>query len=157
MGGRKRKCCAPSSCTTSADKQCADIGGEDILSFARDLRTRIETADRRENSHISDRCSRLRAPPGAIRSIHSDGSDAIKVARRHWYDVEVAGARAASTLEELDRLMAHFEDVRARRPSSVPMARIVAFAIFSTRRMEEITRIAWPISTRSISASWSAT
>jgi integrase len=29
------------------------------------------------------------------------------------------------------------------RPQSVPMQKVVAFAIFSTRRMEEITRIEW--------------
>ena len=46
-------------------------------------------------------------------------------------------------LEELDRLMTHFEGVQRRRPSSIPMTKIVAFAIFSTRRQEEITLIAW--------------
>ena len=47
------------------------------------------------------------------------------------------------TLEELDRLMTHFEKVRAHRPRSAPMTKIIAFAIFSTRRQEEITRITW--------------
>ena len=37
--------------------------------------------------------------------------------------------------------MAHFLDRSIRRPSSVPMHRVIAFAIFSTRRQEEITRI----------------
>ena len=46
-------------------------------------------------------------------------------------------------LEELDRLMTHFEGVQRRRPSSIPMTKIVAFAIFSTRRQEEMTLIAW--------------
>jgi integrase len=47
------------------------------------------------------------------------------------------------TLDELDQLMAHFLDRSIRRPSSVPMHRVIAFAIFSTRRQEEITRIKW--------------
>jgi integrase len=47
------------------------------------------------------------------------------------------------TLGELDRIMEHFETVRRHRPSSLPMAKIVAFAIFSTRRQDEITRFAW--------------
>lgn len=44
------------------------------------------------------------------------------------------------TLAELDRLMEHFA---ARRLDSAPMQKIVAFAIFSTRRQEEITRLQW--------------
>lgn len=47
------------------------------------------------------------------------------------------------TLEELDRLMEHFGTVRARRPDSAPMQKIIAFAIYSTRRQEEITRLLW--------------
>jgi integrase len=39
--------------------------------------------------------------------------------------------------------MRHFGDIRARRPSSLPMQRIVAFALYSTRRQEEIVRITW--------------
>lgn len=47
------------------------------------------------------------------------------------------------TLEELDRLMEYFFDVLKRRPSSIHMPKVVGFAIFSTRRQEEITRIRW--------------
>lgn len=47
------------------------------------------------------------------------------------------------TLDELDRLMTHFGLMRRRRPSSLPMQKIVAFALFSTRRQEEILRIKW--------------
>jgi integrase len=47
------------------------------------------------------------------------------------------------TLEELDRLMEHFGRVRENRPSSIPMQKIVAFALFSTRRQEEITLLRW--------------
>ena len=39
--------------------------------------------------------------------------------------------------------MNHFADVKAKRPASIPMQKIIAFAIFSTRRQEEITRIRW--------------
>jgi integrase len=39
--------------------------------------------------------------------------------------------------------MKHFKDRSSATPSSIPMHRIIAFAIFSTRRQEEIIRIAW--------------
>lgn len=47
------------------------------------------------------------------------------------------------TLDELDRIMAYFGAARQKRPASNPMQHLVAFAIFSTRRQEEITRIRW--------------
>ncbi|MFG1370748.1 tyrosine-type recombinase/integrase [Xanthobacter oligotrophicus] len=47
------------------------------------------------------------------------------------------------TLDEIDALMKHFGEVRRRRPSSADMQVVIAFALFSTRRLEEITRIAW--------------
>ena len=46
------------------------------------------------------------------------------------------------TLDELDRLMNRFVD-RARRANALPMHRITAFAIFSTRRLGEICRLQW--------------
>jgi len=59
------------------------------------------------------------------------------------------GAVAKSTkrdrrpsVEEMDRLMAHFLD-RSRRRNSLPMHKVCAFALFSTRRQEEILRIRW--------------
>ena len=48
------------------------------------------------------------------------------------------------TLDELDLLMVHFGERQKRRPSSVPMQKVIAFAIFSTRRQEEITRLRRP-------------
>lgn len=48
------------------------------------------------------------------------------------------------TLAELDRLMKHFTIVElkgATRKKLIPMTRLVAFAIFSTRRQEEICRM----------------
>ena len=40
--------------------------------------------------------------------------------------------------------MEHFGTVKARLPASVPMQQLIAFAIFSTRRQEEIVTIRWP-------------
>lgn len=44
-------------------------------------------------------------------------------------------------LEELNQLMAHFSVVETKRADSIPMTRLVLFAIYSTRRQEEITRV----------------
>lgn len=47
------------------------------------------------------------------------------------------------TMEELGKLLGHFQDMQKRRPSSINMLKVVGFAIFSTRRQEEICRIRW--------------
>ena len=47
------------------------------------------------------------------------------------------------TTAEIGGLMDHFMARSIRRPSSAPMHRIIGFALFSTRRLEEITRIDW--------------
>lgn len=47
------------------------------------------------------------------------------------------------TLGELDMLMEHFGRVAARRADTIPMQKLIAFAIFSTRRQDEISRIEW--------------
>ena len=69
--------------------------------------------------------------------------DAAFVARRMGLVGKSKRRKRLPTLDELDRLMTHFGAVRSRRPSSLPMQRIVAFALYSTRRQEEIVRITW--------------
>jgi integrase len=46
------------------------------------------------------------------------------------------------TLDELNRLLTHFETIRQKRNSANPMCQLILFALFSTRRQEEITRVA---------------
>jgi integrase len=69
--------------------------------------------------------------------------DALIVAKKLGLTQKSRHRDRRPTLDELDRLMTHFLDRSIRRPSSVPMHRVMAFAIFSTRRQEEITRIKW--------------
>lgn len=90
-------------------------------------------------------------------------SSVMKVARPLWgYPVDakpVADARVAlttmgivgpsrhrdrrPTMDELDTLMTYFGKIRDGAPDSVPMQAIVAFTIFSMRRIGEICRIRW--------------
>lgn len=45
------------------------------------------------------------------------------------------------TLAELDQLMAHYAIVDVQREDSIPMRKLILFAIFSTRRQEEICTV----------------
>ena len=62
-----------------------------------------------------------------------------------WRSVPYTGneRNRRPTLEELNQLMEHFGRVRDHRSSSIPMQKIVPFALFSTRRQEEITLLRW--------------
>ncbi|WP_085656914.1 tyrosine-type recombinase/integrase [Pseudomonas sp. B11(2017)] len=69
--------------------------------------------------------------------------DARKVLRKLGMVSRSKERNRRPTLDELDSLMTHFFEILVRRPDSIPMPKMVAFAIFSTRRQEEITRIRW--------------
>lgn len=47
------------------------------------------------------------------------------------------------TMDELEKLLTYFHDMARRRKWATPMVKIIVFAIFSTRRQEEIVKIRW--------------
>lgn len=113
-------CISPKTLLSPAqksDQQCANKGRSSVFSLGRPARN------------------------------YSLDQQAIKDA---WKVTDILGITSKSqerdrrpTLDELDKLMQHFADRSRRRPASVPMNRIIAFAIFSTRRHEDIVRITW--------------
>ncbi|WP_418889557.1 tyrosine-type recombinase/integrase [Pseudomonas lundensis] len=62
----------------------------------------------------------------------------LSIARPAWgYQVD------AHAMGDARKLLTHFQGILAYRPSSINMLKMTAFALFSTRRQEEITRIKW--------------
>jgi integrase len=124
-----------------ANLRCSEIKSEHLVEFARSLKVQPQT---RANylSHLAAifRIARpLWGHPLDLQQIQ----DAM-VAMRKLGTIAKGNSRdRRPTLDELDRILTHFETIRAHRPRSLPMAKITAFAIFSTRRQEEITRITW--------------
>lgn len=68
--------------------------------------------------------------------------DALSVAKRLGLVTKSGQRDRRPTVEEMDRLMEHFA-AKHTRGRSLPMHKVCAFALFSTRRQEEITRIRW--------------
>jgi integrase len=124
-----------------ADLRCSHIASTDVVSFAQSLPAGPAT---RQNylSHLGAVFAIARPAWGypldqqAIR-------DAFAVTKRLGVTAKGRSRDRRPTLDELDRLMEHFGQIKARRPLSIPMQKIIAFAMFSTRRQEEITRIRW--------------
>ena len=70
-------------------------------------------------------------------------TDARRVLKKLGYNMRSRERDRRPTLDELDKLLTHFQGIQAYRPTSINMLKLVAFALFSTRRQEEITRIQW--------------
>jgi integrase len=124
-----------------ADMRCSQITSADLLSFVQALPAGPAT---RQNylSHLAAIFAIAR-PAWGYPLDQQAIKDAFAVAKRLGVTAKGRSRDRRPTLEELDRLMNHFGDVKAKRPGSIPMRRIIPFAIFSTRRQEEIVRIRW--------------
>lgn len=70
-------------------------------------------------------------------------TDARRVLKKLGYNMKSRERDRRPTLDELDQLLTHFQGIQARRPTSINMLKMTGFALFSTRRQEEITRIQW--------------
>lgn len=126
-----------------AELPCSEITNAEISDFMQAL------SEGREPSTVGNYVSHLSAVLNVARTAWGwpVSPTAMKDAQQGARSLGVIGKSKKRdrlpTLDELDRLMRHFGDVRARRPYALPMQRIVAFALYSTRRQEEIARITW--------------
>lgn len=69
--------------------------------------------------------------------------DARLVLKQFGYNMRSRERDRRPTLAELDRVLEHFFEMLQRRPTVIHMPKVMAFAIYSTRRMDEIARIRW--------------
>jgi integrase len=124
-----------------AQLRCSEIKSPELVEFARSLKVQPQT----RASYLSHLAGvfRVARPLWGYPLDLQQIQDAMLAMRRLGTIAKGNSRSRRPTLDELDRLMAHFSKVQADRPRSAPMMKIIAFAIFSTRRQEEITRIAW--------------
>jgi integrase len=124
-----------------AEMRCSQITSADLVGFAQAIPAGPAT---RQNylSHLSAIFAIAR-PAWGYQLDPQTIKDAFAVTKRLGVTAKGKNRDRRPSLDELDRLMVHFGEVKAKRPSSIPMQKIIAFAIFSTRRQEEIVRILW--------------
>ena len=124
-----------------ADLRCSDITSADLVAFAQSIPAGPAT---RQNylSHMSAIFAIAR-PAWSYPLDPQTIKDTFAVSKRLGVTSKGKSRDRRPTLPELDRLLEHFGIVKARRPNAIPMQLIIPFAIFSTRRQEEIVRIRW--------------
>ncbi|MBK5120864.1 site-specific integrase [Burkholderia sp. R-69980] len=121
--------------------KCSEITSPVWVSFAQSLNVLPQTV---ENylSHIGAVVAIAR-PAWGYPLDEQALADARKVLKRLGATGKSAKRDRRPTLDELDKVLTHFDGVRKRRPDSAPMRDLTVFALFSTRRLEEMCRIEW--------------
>lgn len=129
--------------TDFAALRCSAITSQEIVAFARYMGAGRQPQT--VNSYLAHLGSifALARPAWGYPLSHDSMKDATVVLKRLGVIAKSKERDRRPTLQEIDRLMEHFGGVLHRRPRSAPMQRIIAFALFSTRRQEEILRITW--------------
>jgi integrase len=127
-----------------AELVCDKITSADIVTLAQEL-----AAGGRQPQTVGNYLSHLGAVfaiANAAWQYHLDPkamADAFIVTRRLGLTAKSNEREKRPTLDELDLLLNHFTERQNRRPQSANMVKVIGFAIFSTRRQEEITRVKW--------------
>lgn len=123
-----------------AKKPCQRVTAQDIVDFATEIRTG------RTPATVGNYLSHLQAVFAIARpawgyQIDADQMrQALTVTRRLGLAGKSTERDRRPTVDEIDRLAAYFQ---GRAAQSMPMDKVMWFALFSTRRQEEITRIRW--------------
>jgi integrase len=125
------------------ETKCSDVTSQRLVSYARELNQSVEPQTCGNYfSHLSNIFTVARPAWGYPLS-RQEFDDAVTVIKKLGLIKKGNERDRRPTLEELDRLMEHFGRIRENRPSCISMQKVVAFAIFSTRRQEEITLLRW--------------
>lgn len=122
---------------------CDAISSQDIVRFAQEL-----LAGGRQPQTVLNYLSHLSAifqvagPAWGMQLAPAEMKSAMIVCKRLGVTGKTGKRDRRPTVAEMDMLMDHFAAKHARG-RSMPMHKICAFAMFSTRRQEEITRLEW--------------
>src|SRR5580704_6385196 len=143
VSGTKAQVLKTVKSTDLGETKCSAITSQTLVTFARELNENVEPQTCGNYfSHLSNIFT-VAGPAWGYPLSRQQFDNAVTVIRKLGLIGKATERNRRPTVEELDRLMEHFERIQNNRPSSLPMQKIVAFAIFSTRRQEEITLLQW--------------
>lgn len=121
----------------------SEIGSSHIVAFATELAETVQPQTVANYlSHLSAVFAVAR-PAWGYPLDQQAMADAMTVCKRLGLTSKSTKRDRRPTLDEVDKLMEHFVARNERGRDVVPMERVIAFALFSTRRLGEIVRITW--------------
>jgi len=141
MGRTKAQVLRTIKTESIAELRCSEIGSAELIAFAQS-RTGTPATVQNYLSHLSAIFAIAR-PMWKYPLNQQAIKDAFTVTGKMGITGKSRQRDRRPSLEELDKLMTYFGRVTTYRPKTVPMQKIVIFALFSTRRQEEITLIQW--------------
>ncbi len=158
MGRTKGYCLAMTKKHPLAEMKCGEINSTHVVAFAKDLNDGWMPPDSelpkgekwtRQAQTVGNYLSHLATiftiakPMWGIKLDPQAIKDAQVVLKRTGQIRRSRERDRRPTLEELDKVLDHFDEQRKTNPRCIPMSRVTLFALFSTRRQEEITRLRW--------------
>lgn len=125
-----------------AQKACEDVDSADLVELGKELLATGMQPQTVNNymSHLQSVFA-LAKPAWNMPLDPQAMKDALIVCRRLGIVSKSAQRDRRPTVEEMDSLMAYFHEQWQKRPGMVPMHKVCAYALFSTRRQEEIVTI----------------
>lgn len=121
--------------------KCSEIGSPQIIEFCQSLEVQPQTVGN-YMAHLASVFAVAR-PAWGYPLDKQAIEDARTVAWRMGLVSRSKKRDRRPTLDELGQLLDYFQISKSKRVDAIPMVDIVLFAIFSTRRLEEITRVTW--------------
>jgi len=118
--------------------KCSEITSPVLLDFLDRLTSQPQT----KGNYLSHIGSIMRvAKPAWDYPLSLEALESARTVAAHMGKISRSNTRSRRpTLDELGKLLTHFGQIRSGRDDALPMQELIVYAIFSTRRQEEITR-----------------
>ncbi len=141
LGSTKGQVLRSISVAPIGSMRCSTIASKHVLEFAQSLNVKPQTVGN-YMAHLGT-VFRLAKPAWGYPLDFQAIADARMVGKKMGITSKSVERNRRPTLAELDKILEHYTDMATRRKAKVPMADIVLFSLFSTRRQEETTRLTW--------------
>lgn len=119
--------------------KCSEIGSAQVLEFAQSLKSKPQTVGN-YLAHLASVFA-VAKPAWGYPLDKTAIDDARTVGKRMGVTSRSKQRDRRPEVDELNKIMDYYATSRRKRSDNIPMQDVVLFAIYSTRRLEEITRI----------------
>ncbi len=141
LGRTKRQVLAAIGNSALGGLRCSEVDSPAVVQFARGLKVQPQTVAN-YMAHLGS-ISRVARPAWGYPLANQAVLDARMVLEKMGGGGRPNMRERRPTLDELNALLRHYTAMAERRKAELPMVDLILFAMFSSRRQEEVTRITW--------------